>query len=67
MEHTNWIAPILGTLSKNLDHLLIAVGGAMEELEHPDPTDYRSPAADGLFTFNHQSDKMRLLVNYFML
>jgi hypothetical protein len=33
---SNWIAPILKLLSENLDSVLPAVGGAMEDLEHPD-------------------------------
>ena len=33
---TNIFTPVLDLLSSNLDHVLPAVGGAMEDLEHPD-------------------------------
>jgi len=32
----NWIAPALSLLSQNPDSVLPAVGGAVEDLEHPD-------------------------------
>ena len=33
---SNWITPALDLLSKNLDSVLPAVGGAMEDMEIPD-------------------------------
>lgn len=33
---SNWIAPVLELLQENLDGVLPAVSGAMEDLEHPD-------------------------------
>ncbi len=35
-ERSNWIAPILKVLTDNLDSVLTAVGGAVEDLERPD-------------------------------
>ena len=36
INQINIIAPALDLLSQNLDHVMPAVGGAMEDLEHPD-------------------------------
>lgn len=35
-DRSNWIAPVLSLLQDNLDGVLPAVGGAVEDLEHPD-------------------------------
>ncbi len=36
-NHTNWISPVLQLLNANLDGVLPAVGGAVEDMEMPDP------------------------------
>jgi hypothetical protein len=35
-DRSNWIAPVLNVLQENLDGVLPAVGGAIEDLEHAD-------------------------------